>query len=316
MTDTVLLKPAEFSVDTAPARPKGLRGLLRRIRETASVRLLPIMQRAAHAYVGGERLDDALVVAARFAAEGMPNTLSYWNSIDASARQVADEYLASIERMGGSGLHGYISIKPPALRFDCALAVELAEKAQAHGIRLHCDSHGPEVADATCAMLQAMLQCLPAKNLSTTIPGRWSRSLSDAQWAVERGITVRVVKGEWPDPSEPNRDAGAGFLEVVDRLAGRARHVAVGSHNVPLAAAAIARLRAAGTSFELELLFGLPMKQSLAWANANRVDVRVYIPYGPGYIPHAINQLRRRPRIAWWIIKDLLTFQRRPIRQK
>ena len=308
------LKPGDFSVDTAPARPKGLKRVLRRIRETASVCLLPIMQRAAHAYVGGESLNDALVVGRRIAAEGMPNTLSYWNSINAGARQVADEYLASIEQLAGSGLEGYISIKPPALRFDCALAVELAEQAQTHGIRLHCDSHGPEVADATNAMLQAMLQRLSPENLSTTIPGRWSRSLCDAQWAVDRGITVRVVKGEWPDPADPNRDTGAGFLEVIDRLAGRARHVAVASHNVPLAAEAIARLRAAGTSCELELLFSLPLRQSLAWADAHDVAVRIYIPYGPGYIPHAINQLRRKPRIAWWIIKDLLTFPRRPVR--
>jgi hypothetical protein len=36
------------------------------------------------------------------------------------------------------------------------------------------------------------------------------------------------------------------------------------------------------------------------------VRVRVYVPYGAGYIPYAIKQLRRHPRIAWWIIKDLV----------
>ncbi len=300
----------DLSIDTAPARPKGLKLVLRRVREKASVWLLPIMQRAARAYVGGESLNDALVVARRFAAEGMSSTLSYWNSLDASPRQVADEYLSSIERLAATGLDSYLSIKPPALRFDCGLAAELADQAHRHGIRLHCDSHGPEVADATNAMMQAMVERKAACDVSTTIPGRWFRSRCDVERAIDCGRKVRVVKGEWPDPTDPKRDLRAGFLDVIDRLAGRARHVAVASHNVSLAAEAMTRLRTAGTSCELELLFGLPMTRSQAWAKANGLDVRIYVPYGPGYIPHAINQLRRKPRIAWWILKDILTPKR------
>jgi proline dehydrogenase len=300
------LTQGELPISTAPPSAKGLRRLLRRVRETASICMLPLMQRAARAYVGGATLDDALAVAQRFAAEGFPSTLGLWNSLDAEARQVADEYVAAMERLADMGLDSYLSIKPPALRFDRKLAAELAVVAQARGIRLHSDSHGVDVADPTFAMQEAMLEHLSASNVSMTIPGRWSRSLSDSLWAIEHGCTVRVVKGEWPDPADPQRDMAAGFLEVIDTLAGRARHVAVASHNVPLAADAIARLRDAGTSCELELLFGLPMTQSLAWARANDVAVRIYVPYGAGYIPHAINQLRRNPRIAWWIIKDLV----------
>jgi proline dehydrogenase len=204
-----------------------------------------------------------------------------------------------------------VSIKPPALRFDAALAHELADAARSCGVRLHCDSHGVEVADPSCGMLETMLARHTADRLSTTLPGRWSRSLNDADWASDRGFKVRVVKGQWPDPAEPDRDLRGGFLEVIDRLAGRAAHVAVASHDVPLAAQAVERLRASGTSHELELLFSLPMKHSLAWARDNGTPVRIYIPYGKGYIPYAIVQLRRNPRIAWWMLKDLVTIKRR-----
>ena len=141
------------------------------------------------------------------------------------------------------------------------------------------------------------------------MPGRWSRSLADADWVCEHGLIARVVKGQWPDPAEPNRGLRDGFLEVIDRLAGRARHVAVASHDVPLAAEAIARLQHAGTSCELELLFGLPMTPSLAWAREQRVPVRIYVPYGKGYIPHAMDQLWRNPRFVWWILKDLVSLR-------
>src|SRR5207247_3807890 len=117
----------------------------------------------------------------------------------------------------------------------------------------------------------------------TTLPGRWKRSAADALWAAESGLTVRVVKGQWADPSNPAQDLRAGFLEVIDQLAGRAPHVAVATHDVPLAAEAIARLRSAGTSCEMELLHGLPMKASLRLARKLAVNLRVYVPYGKAY---------------------------------
>jgi proline dehydrogenase len=296
----------ELSANTAPAPSKGLRRLLGIARGKISIGILPLMQRAARAYVGGETLQDALCVARRLTDEGITSTLGLWPAIDSSARQVADEYLAAIDQLSESGLDSYLSIKPPSLRFSRELAVELAAAAHPYGVRLHCDSHGPEVADASCAMIESMLLKHSAHDLSTTLPGRWSRSLTDADWGIERGLKVRVVKGEFPDPADPLRDMRAGFLEVIDRLAGRAHHVAVASHDVPLAAEAIRRLRAAGTSCESELLYACPMTQSLRWAREHDVPVRFYIPYGKGYIPYAIRHLRRNPRIVWWMMKDLV----------
>jgi len=304
MTATDQSQQGEFSSDTAPAQPKGMKRLRSAAKRTVSACMLPLMQRAARPYVGGETVADGLSVAERLAAERFPSTLGLWDTPEDTARQVADEYLLAIERLAASGLDSYLSIKPPALRFDRQLSAELAAAAQARGVRLHFDSHGPEVVDPSTAMLEAMLLKLSSDNLSTTLPGRWSRSLSDADWAVEHGLKVRVVKGQWPDPADPDRDMRAGFREVIDRLAGRARHVAVASHDVPLAAEAIARLRDAGTSCELELLFGMPMTRSLRWASENGVGARIYVPYGKGYLPHAISQLRRNPRFVWWIIKD------------
>ena len=116
---------------------------------------------------------------------------------------------------------------------------------------------------------------------------------------------MRVDKGEWADPADPERDMREGFLEVIDRLCGRAVHVAVATHDAPLAHEAVERLRAAGTPCGLELLYGLPMRASLRQAIALGLDVRVYVPYGHAYTPYALGQLRRRPRTALWIARDL-----------
>jgi proline dehydrogenase len=300
-----------LSADTGPPLDAPPATALSRLRASASATvsaaIMPLMQRAGRAYVGGESVDDALTIARRLNDEGLPTTLGFWDTKEYSAQQVADICAGAIRSIANSGLDSYLSIKPPALRFDRALSAAVARLAHAHRVRVHCDSHGPEVATASHTMEQSMLDHLGAGSLSTTLPGRWARSLSDADWAIEQRLRVRVVKGQWPDPEEPGRDASAGYLEVIDRLAGRARHVGVATHDVPLAAEAIARLRAANTPFELELLYGMPMAPSLRWAKDEHAPVRIYVPFGKGFIPSAVGVLRRNPRLAWLVIKDLVT---------
>jgi proline dehydrogenase len=295
-----------LSAGTDPPPLVGFRRLKTRAVERTSALLLPIMQRAARGHVGGETIEDALCVARRLADETTPCTLGYWNTADCIPRQVADAYLAAVEVLAASALDAYLSIKPPALRFDPALADELASAAQRLSVRLHFDSHGPEAADLSCDLLDTMLGRLAAGRLGATLPGRWSRSLGDAEWAIERGLAVRVVKGQWPDPGDPERDMCAGFLEVIDRLAGRARHVAVATHDAPLAAQAISRLRAAGTSCEIEQILGMSSKRIARVAREAEVRVRIYIPYGKAYLPNAIRVLMRNPRLALQIAKNFV----------
>jgi proline dehydrogenase len=109
------------------------------------------------------------------------------------------------------------------------------------------------------------------------------------------------VKGEWPDLADPKRDLRAGFLEVIDCLAGRARRVAVATHDLALGCEAVGRLRAAGTPCEIEVLLGAPSQALLNWAKANAVQVRIYVPYGRGFIMNAVGVLRRNPRLAFAI---------------
>jgi proline dehydrogenase len=268
---------------------------------------MPVVRRAGRAYVGGDSVTDALSVARRLSSERLPSTLGFWDTAEYTATEVRDVYVDALEQLAESGLDTYLSIKPPALRFEPALIADVARAAHTWKLRVHCDSHGPEVADASHATEEALLATLSSERVSTTLPGRWLRSLADADWAVERGLRARVVKGQWPDPAAPMRDQRDGFLAVVERLAGRARAVGLATHDVPLIERAVACLRSKGTQFELELLYGMPMDAPLRWARANGVSTRVYVPFGKGFLPSAVGVLRRNPRLAWLVLKELVS---------
>lgn len=288
----------------SPVESSTLLSLKRRISGKVSASILPIVQKVARPYVGGDTVDEAICVANRLAGEGFATTLGYWDRGRDTGRQVADIYLNAVRELSATDLDSYVSLKPPPLRFAPELANELAVAAATHRVRLHCDSHGPNVADFSHAMLQGMIAKLGGNSLGTTLPGRWSRSLRDADWAVENALNVRVVKGQWPDPDDSRRDMSSGFLEVVQRLAGRARHVSVATHDFPLARAAIEQLRTAGTPCELELLLGMPAKPLFRWAERKGVKVRIYVPFGSGFVANAIGVLKRNPRLIYAVAKE------------
>jgi proline dehydrogenase len=298
------MSPAALYGTEPPAVAR--RCIKRRMGEIASRALMPILKYAARPYLGGETVEDALCVAARLAREGHAIAFSHWDIGSESADEIEAIACDAMTALSSTAYDCYLALKPPALRFSQAAARRLASTSKAHGVRLHFDSHGADVADLQTAMLAEMLNVVGPECLGTTIPGRLRRSRADVEWAIACGVAVRVVKGEWPEPDEAPCDLRKGYLEVVDRLAGRARHVAVATHDLVLGQAAIHRLRAAGTPCEIEVLLGMPADPLLTWAKSNAVKTRVYVPYGRGFIPNAVGLLRHNPRLALTIARALL----------
>jgi proline dehydrogenase len=272
-----------------------------------------VLRRAASAYVAGPRLDDAMLACRTLRERGRASAVGFWNQGSEEPDQVARTYRAAAEAVSQDGLDTHLSIKAPALGFSPELVAELLTRADSSGVRVHFDSLAAESADRTLALVTGAAPAHPA--LGITLPARWRRSLGDADLAVELGLAVRVVKGRWTDHGSSEVDTRAGFLALVDRLAGRARQVAVATHDEALARAALQRLRAAGTPCELELLFGLPTAAGAHAADAVPVPVRVYVPYGHATLPYRIPDARHDPRILGWFSQDVLRGHRKGWRE-
>ncbi len=274
------------------------------LREVVRACALPLIERAARSYVAGPELKDALRISRWVSGQGSAITLAFWNRTGELPRRVADAYVAALQALDRENLNCYLSIKAPSLGFDRDLLAEILEQGQRTGIPVHFDSLGPESADETFSLIGWALPRYP--QIGCTIPGRWRRSFSDVDRAVEMKLSVRVVKGEWVDAEKPEVDLRTGFLAVIDRLAGRARRVAVATHDPPLAREALRRLQAAGTPCSLELLFGLPVRKPLRVAFEVGVPVRFYVAYGRAWLPYCLSQFRKKPHIVCWLLRDAI----------
>lgn len=256
---------------------------------------------ASRAYVPGPHLSDAMKWAHRMERRGVGCTLGYFNADDEAVDAVMAQDLAAMAALDGVE-GGYLSVKVPSLGYDTAALRRLADEAHARGQRLHFDSHGPETGTPTIAALGRLVGA--GRKLGLTVPARWKRSLEDVDWALANDVRVRVVKGQWACPDQPDADLRESFLAVIDRLAGRASEVAVATHDAPLAREALRRLQAAGTPCELELLCGLPRRDAMAVARELKVPVRLYIPFGQAWLPYALDQAVRSPKMLWWMVRD------------
>jgi proline dehydrogenase len=230
----------------------------------------------------------ALVECHLLHARGCGSTLGVWHRIQHNSAEVAEEYLSSISFLSVSTLDCHVSIKPLGLAFRRDLMMDIVRRARRTGVPIQFDSPTEELADVTFGAVEEASGAYD--QIGCTLPGRWRRSVGDAEWAVARRLAVRVVKGQWADPDDPERDACAGFLDVINRLAGRARRVAVATHDPALIGLAVARLTAAGTPCEVELLADQPSDAAMAAARRAGAAIRGYVAYGDDLVPYRVSR--------------------------
>jgi proline dehydrogenase len=263
-----------------------------------------LIRRAASAYTAGPAINDARQVCERLAGEGIASTVCYWDVYADQPRFISQSYIDLLGVISGLKSDCYLSVKAPALKFDLDLLKRiLAEAARINAI-VHFDAMSPDTVDRTFALIEDVRPLYP--KLGCTLPGRWRRSQLDADRAIDLGLRVRVVKGEWAGADSDEMDTRLGYLDVIDRLAaGRAMHVAVATHNPELARKALSRLKTSGTRCDLELLYGLPQGPLIQIARDAGVPVRMYVPYGKAGLPYRLKDSVRNPRYIGWFLHDL-----------
>jgi len=262
-----------------------------------------LVRQVSRNYIAGPTLQDAARISQPLAARGYWITLGYWDAAGDPARQVLQTYLACCDQLASLGGTNYLSIKIPALALDLGMFRALLEKSRESRVPLHFDSLDTDNASAIFDFISEHT-APSADEIGCTLPGRWRRSLDDAERAIELGLVVRVVKGQSPDPAEPDRDPAMGYLSVLRRLAGRARRVRVASHDPFVARQSLTILKAANTPCELELLYGLPVGGQVALADEFGVPVRVYVAFGHAFLPYALTSLRRNPGAILRLLRE------------
>jgi proline dehydrogenase len=247
---------------------------------------------------GGVRICSALAKA------GIGTTIGKFSTVRDTSSDVVAAYCAASDSMRDAPNGAfYLSVKPPALDFELDHVVAVASRALSNAHGIHFDSHGYDLADPTLKLLDRLLACRQSSNVafnlapvSLSIPSRWKRSIADAEWAVERGVGVRLVKGEFRAArGSVELEPGKAFLELAEQLASRVPTLAIGTHDERLAREVLTRLRGTRPAVRLELLYGFPAAKMLALAREFGVPVAFYVAYGDALLAYGIRDLLTYP---------------------
>lgn len=260
-----------------------------------------VIKKLAAPHVAGPLLDHAIECYERVRPKGWRLSLSPWKYPGEAPNTLVTEYRKSLLALGAHRYEGQLCLKPADLEYRRGTINELATLAASHDVGFQFDAQDPAGTDPSFSLLAEARGLYD--HVGCTIPARWSRSRRDAESALRLGVSVRVVKGQWLETQDNGTDANQSFLALIQILAGRARHVSVATHDEALAAEALDILQSSGTACELELMLGLPHSTSKI-ADKRGVPVRLYVPYGCPYLPYRISDVRHRPAIAGWMIRD------------
>lgn len=278
---------------------------------TATSPLQRLIQRAASPYTAGPTIASARAVCDRLASLGIASAVCYWNRPNDSPLFTTQCYVALLGLIRGLPPHSYLSVKAPAFNFNLDLLWQVLDQARLTNTTVHFDAMSPETVDRTFTLIEEARRIYP--NLGCTLPGRWRRSLGDADRALEWNLRIRLVKGEWPGPNGDETDPNEGILQLVERLAVKgARHLAIATHNRKLGRTCFEYLKNRVASCELELLYGYPWRPLLKIARELAIPTRVYVPYGGGGLPYRLKDAAHRPAILSWFLRDLLRAQSAP----
>lgn len=244
----------------------------------------------------------------RLSRSGLAVTVGYFQAGQDMPADIAAANAAIAGLLGAAAADAYLSVKAPPMAFDEPCIRTVATAAADAGLGLMFDAHAPKDADRTLELVSRLLPEFPGTGC--VLPARWRRSMADAARFRDTTARIRIVKGEWPDPDWRDPDVEANYQALIASLAGRGGVVAVATHQPWLAERALTMLLEAGTPCELEQLRGLPRRTTTAIARRLGVPIRLYVPFGPGWWPYAVDKALARPYLAGWMIRDLRTVSR------
>lgn len=252
------------------------------------------VKKVSRNYIAGPELKDATSVCETLLSKGYNCTIGYWDGPDDQPDSVKNQYLAIQNHLQQIQGKNYLSIKLPALKDNSELISAVIENAVKTNTDLHFDALTSEQNDDAIKYI-ASLNNFDETNLGCTLPGRWKSSFANAELAIEKGIPIRVVKGQFETNPENYLDSEDGFIELIRHIAGRAKSVRLATHNPILVEKSLKILNLANTPCELELLYGLPIRKAIAIARKRNISVRIYVAYGNAFLPYALTSIRKQP---------------------
>ncbi|MCF0072825.1 proline dehydrogenase family protein [Dyadobacter sp. CY261] len=281
--------------------------------------LYQLFSKAAHRYVAGETLEDAIARAAHYNRQGLAASIEFMGENvgnEQEAVTATGEFLAICENIASNGLTSSVSLD--LSHIGLALSRELCQrhldqicqKAKESGIEVMISA---EDAGKTDDVLDMYLGAAGRhENLGITLQAYLHRTKEDFKKVVEKPNRIRLVKGAFqteeglslPRGAELNRT----YLGYLDLLLTNHHKCSIATHD-PLiqqeAGKLISQHQMPGHLYEFESLLGIATNQLNELMQSGH-PAKIYIVYGHEWYLYLCNRIAENPMSIFLALEDMV----------
>jgi proline dehydrogenase len=285
----------------------------------------PPARATARRFVAGETLDEAVAVVKELNSRGIKAILNHVGEAvtnRAEAEGAAREMEVILERIAAEKLDADITFKPShvGLTFGRDFCFEnvagVVQRATEMGISVEIDIEASPDVDDTLFLYHRLCETIGG-DIRQAIQTYLFRTPADVQKIIDRGGSIRLVKGAYQEPPEIAYQQRDGIvdasLRVMEQMLSpeaveQGAYLALGSHD-PVLIEALLREAAARhippDRYEIQMLLGVRRDEQQRLADLG-YQVRVYVPFGSAWYPYFMRRLAERPANVFFMARAMV----------
>jgi proline dehydrogenase len=272
----------------------------------------------AKRFVAGEQFEVAIPAIQRLndkAIHVTVNMLGEHVQDKAAAELAMHEYLAVLDHIKRARLDSNVSIKPTQIGLDvgdnfCYQTIApVVAKAAEYGNFIRLDMEGSPYTQRTLDLFYRLYE--DYQNVGVVIQAYLYRSEQDIEALNRVKARVRLCKGaykESPSIAYQKMDGiRPAYLKLAQRLIADGNYPGIATHDDILINAVkqfVAEHKIDRDRFEFQMLYGIRAEEQEKLAQQG-YNIRVYVPYGPEWLPYFYRRLRERKENVWFVLKNL-----------
>ena len=272
---------------------------------------MKILYPLAKRFIAGHDFESAKPVIQKMIDDGYEVSIDYIGENSTTyiqCRKAYREYLQIIREFKDCNLD--ISIKPSQLGLNIhpylsyIFLNNVTKKAARLGHTIRLDMEDSSVTELTCNLAISLNE--KYGNVGVAIQANLYRTDRDLKMLMEKGVSVRLVKGAYKEDEKIARQfeshTKASFFDYAARLySNKANKPAIATHDEDLLDDIDELIPNSNQFFDYEFLYGIRRDiQKKCKLEGKRV--RIYIPFGTQWLPYTIRRLKE-----WKNLKFVIT---------
>ena len=288
---------------------------------TATVPLLPrwMVRPFALPYVAGETIDEALRAAESVIGQGFSVTMDILGEHTSDAKlsqKITKDYCSLYNRITQKRLDCTISLKLTHLGLDISeeLAVEnlnkIIESAKPGNRGLTIDMENSPYTSQTLTFYKTALKSY--EKIGTVLQSYLHRSMDDLKLIMSPKLRLRICKGIYLEDEkiafQNGNKINENYIALCQTLLEGEGFAEIATHDTELIHKLdrwITENQIPMDRFEFQVLYGVPMGNTLENLKDKGYRVRVYIPFGDKWYEYSIRRLKENPNIAGYVLKNM-----------